>query len=435
MKKTGNNTGSVKSFKHIANLLFVVILILFTACSKKDDTTVTKDTNTPTDTSQDENGYSESNEDLFKVDYDYFYKELSPHGEWVEVNAKDLGLDIKPGTTVIEGKTGYDYVLDVLGINTAYAQTDEQLMNIFVWRPAAELIQTAENETAEPQYVPYNNGQWINTEQGWYFKASTSAEDLTSHYGRWALDPNLGWVWLPGKVWAPAWVDWRENEDYAAWAPVPPGTYIINDVLNVSPLDDNRFTVVEKRYLVEPSVYKYRYQVVENKNKIMIKEMTKINGVMIMNKTVINRGPDVAAIETKSGKKIEKVKIKRVGSNDGTGFSAGQLIIYTPKFKTEKTAKKEPLSKPQKLVAYKDAKRITKDEKDALKEQDKNMKENEKEMKKEEKEKEKNVKKEEKENKKEEKDNGKKEKGNDKEKPSKEKNNDNGKEKKDKGKK
>jgi len=46
-------------------------------------------------------------------------------------------------------------------------------------------------------------------------------------------------------------------------------------------LDEERFTVVEKKNFTQPSVNKYRYQVVENKNKIMIKEMSKIDGVMI----------------------------------------------------------------------------------------------------------------------------------------------------------
>jgi hypothetical protein len=29
-------------------------------------------------------------------------------------------------------------------------------------------------------------------------------------------------VWLPGKVWAPAWVTWRWNDEVIGWAPLAP---------------------------------------------------------------------------------------------------------------------------------------------------------------------------------------------------------------------
>ena len=44
----------------------------------------------------------------------------------------------------------------------------------------------------------------------------------TYHYGRWAYSNRLGWVWVPGTQWAPAWVAWRGSEDHLAWAPLPP---------------------------------------------------------------------------------------------------------------------------------------------------------------------------------------------------------------------
>src|SRR5437588_733515 len=41
-------------------------------------------------------------------------------------------------------------------------------------------------------------------------------------YGRWYDDPDNGWVWVPGSVWGPSWVAWREGDGYSAWAPLPP---------------------------------------------------------------------------------------------------------------------------------------------------------------------------------------------------------------------
>jgi hypothetical protein len=113
----------------------------------------------------------------------------------------------------------------------------------------------------------------------------------------------MGWVWVPGRVWAPAWVDWRENDEYIAWTPIPPSVYFVNNVVVVPPIVEERYVVVEQRYFYEPSVYKYMYK--ENKNKIMIKEWRRLDGVTVVNHTVINKGPDVKIIEKYSGKTIE----------------------------------------------------------------------------------------------------------------------------------
>lgn len=404
-----------KLIRNISRGIILIFSIVFVfSCSKKSDENTKSekksgDTSTTTVSGDTSTGFKETDEDLLTTDFDYFYKELSSHGEWVEVKAKDLGLDIKPGSSSNNEGIFYDFFTDLF-VKKAYAEDVD--VSLFVWQPGIGFsVSTGDNQPA--MYVPYNNGQWLNTEDGWYFKASTAPEELTSHYGRWTLDPNLGWVWLPGRVWAPAWVDWREDADYVAWAPVPPGTYIVNDAISVTQVNENRYTIVEKKRFIEPSVYKYRYQYVENKNKIMIKEMTKTDGVIVKNKTVINKGPEVGSIEKASGKKIEQVKIKRVDNKNSVGLADNTISIYTPPMKKVSNAKKEPVSKPPKLVAYKDAKKITKEEKESLKEKEKEQKKEEKELKKEEKKGEKEGKKEQK---KEEKESKKEEKGKDKDK-------------------
>src|SRR5690606_3356237 len=42
------------------------------------------------------------------------------------------------------------------------------------------------------------------------------------HYGRWYDDDRLGWCWVPGRNWAPAWVTWRRGDRHVGWAPLPP---------------------------------------------------------------------------------------------------------------------------------------------------------------------------------------------------------------------
>ena len=33
---------------------------------------------------------------------------------------------------------------------------------------------------------------------------------------------DLGWVWVPGTVWAPSWCEWRVDDGFTGWAPLPP---------------------------------------------------------------------------------------------------------------------------------------------------------------------------------------------------------------------
>ena len=344
------------SGKSLYLFLFLLLFTVFgfSSCTRESDKT-SEQKDEETNETVSESDFTESDEDLLSVDYKQFYDELAPHGEWVQVSAEDLGLDLKKS----EGESG-SIMNDLLGIKNAYANADFGMF--FVWKPSPDLAVTV--SAGEPAvYTPYTNGQWVNTNDGWYFKAPTPYEETTSHYGRWAYSPALGWVWLPGRVWSPAWVDWRENDNYVAWAPVPPSVYIKNNALNQVVINENRYVIVEKRHFIEPSVYKYRYFYKENKNKIMIKEMTKVDGVMIKNKTVINKGPDPVSIEKVTGKKIEMVKINKVKNKNDVKYTASEINVYTPEFKKSKGKdKKESVSKPNKYVPYTDAESVSKKE-------------------------------------------------------------------------
>jgi hypothetical protein len=85
-----------------------------------------------------------------------------------------------------------------------------------VWQPAAE--------TLNPDWRPYvDQGQWVSTDNGLYWQSGYSWGAIAFHYGRWSKDNRLGWVWVPDKVWGPAWVGWRIALSYSGWAPLPPG--------------------------------------------------------------------------------------------------------------------------------------------------------------------------------------------------------------------
>jgi hypothetical protein len=100
-----------------------------------------------------------------------FYSSLSPHGEWIEV---------EPGFRV--------------------------------WHP----LYVSHN------WRPYLLGRWIWTEYGWYWMSNEPFGWITYHYGRWYYDDYYGWIWIPDDVWGPAWVEWRYDDSYIGWAPLPP---------------------------------------------------------------------------------------------------------------------------------------------------------------------------------------------------------------------
>jgi hypothetical protein len=69
---------------------------------------------------------------------------------------------------------------------------------------------------------PYTWGQWVATDLGWTWISYWPWGWAPFHYGRWTYHPPYGWVWIPGTVWAPAWVAWRSGHGWVGWAPLPP---------------------------------------------------------------------------------------------------------------------------------------------------------------------------------------------------------------------
>jgi hypothetical protein len=106
-----------------------------------------------------------------EISFDFFYDALAPMGEWAEVD-------------------GYGYV----------------------WHPA----------DVDADWAPYTDGYWSYTDAGWTWVSYEDWGGITYHYGRWVLLDDYGWCWVPQYEWGPAWVSWRQSEDYVGWAPLPP---------------------------------------------------------------------------------------------------------------------------------------------------------------------------------------------------------------------
>lgn len=89
--------------------------------------------------------------------------------------------------------------------------------------PQFGLIWVPSRAVVGASFVPYaTGGSWQYTSVGWMFASDWRWGWAPFHYGRWYRDPSHGWSWVPGSVWAPAWVDWRFGEGVVGWAPLPP---------------------------------------------------------------------------------------------------------------------------------------------------------------------------------------------------------------------
>lgn len=80
---------------------------------------------------------------------------------------------------------------------------------------------------ADVSWRPYcNDGHWVWTTCGWYWKSDYAWGWACFHYGRWCCHPvHHCWVWIPDTCWGPSWVSWRECDTHWGWAALPPAAH------------------------------------------------------------------------------------------------------------------------------------------------------------------------------------------------------------------
>jgi hypothetical protein len=144
----------------------------------------------------------------------------------VEVNAA-VGPDVDPDSfrPVL---TNYGEWVEVPGYGT-------------VWRPYARVVGV--------DFVPYSSGgHWVYTDVGWVWESDYPWGWAAFHYGNW-VDIDGGWAWIPGRRWAPAWVEWRYGGGYVGWAPLGPAgvTVVRVGAPRYSYVEVNHFTAVNVR--------------------------------------------------------------------------------------------------------------------------------------------------------------------------------------------
>lgn len=83
----------------------------------------------------------------------------------------------------------------------------------YVWRPFI-------NDRLYPWgWQPYIYGRWSYVNGQLFWVPEEPWGWVPYHLGIWQWDKKLGWVWIPGSLFAPAWVSWDFFFGYATWRP------------------------------------------------------------------------------------------------------------------------------------------------------------------------------------------------------------------------
>ena len=198
--------------------------------------------------------------------YTTFYNKLEPYGDWIETN--DYGYVFHPRQAESSGR----------------------------WRP-------------------YTDGRWVYTDAGWTWISEEAFGWATYHYGRWTRLRGIGWVWVPGNQWAPAWVSWRKSNDYVGWAPLPPEarfdqhTGIRNWSDSYYDVGPDQYCFVASREFGAPRVEQTLLP--PERNVAIINQTTNVTNITYNNTTIVNEGPSYDELKSISREPVQRYRLER----------------------------------------------------------------------------------------------------------------------------
>lgn len=223
------------------------------------------------------------------IDSGYFYEHLSPYGTWVQFAPY--------GYVWIPRQTGYR------------------------WRP-------------------YTHGRWAWTNSGWTWISYYDWGWIPFHYGRWSWNNRFGWFWVPGTIWAPAWVTWRWGNAYIGWAPLPPDVEFVAGVgIGSLPYDfpDSYWVFVEGRYFQYDDFN--RYVLPYERNRTIVRLTVHKANLSVRNRQLLNQGVDVDHVAHLTRSKVNRYEIEEGQRPELSRVSGDRVRVYRPAVRKDETAK------------------------------------------------------------------------------------------------
>jgi hypothetical protein len=183
------------------------------------------------------------------------------------------------------------------------------------WREVGDYGYCWQPRDVDRDWRPYSDGHWVYTDAGWTWDSDEPYSWAVYHYGRWARVDRIGWVWVPGTDWGPAWVSWRRSPRHVGWAPLPPEARFTRSVgfggrvdadFDIGPTNYN---FVEVRNFGAPRL---RAVIVQPRENItIINQTTNITRIKYVNNVVYNEGPQYDVISRETAQPIRRLKLQR----------------------------------------------------------------------------------------------------------------------------
>jgi hypothetical protein len=171
-------------------------------------------------------------------------------------------------------------------------------------------------------WEPYVDGEWAYSDYGWTWVGDDPWGDIPYHYGTWARADPYGWVWIPGTVWAPAWVTWAYTDDYIGWAPVPP-SFVLSATGYFGPpvvVTATRYVCVPTRQFVGVRVASVR--VPAPQTVAIVQRAVKTTRFEVGQGVVRVAGPPPRTVERAIGRPVPRVPVDRLRAQP-TSLAAG----------------------------------------------------------------------------------------------------------------
>ena len=227
--------------------------------------------------------------------YSTFYRKLDPYGDWMETS--DYGYVFQP----------------------------RQATQARDWRP-------------------YTHGHWVYTDAGWTWISDEKFGWATYHYGRWVRLRSVGWVWVPGEQWAPAWVSWRKGGDYVGWAPLPPEAQF-NRQTGIRNWADNYYDIGPDQYAFVPAnefgrKLTSREIVPTERNVTIINNTVNVTNIVYNNSVIVDQGPSYDDLRKQSRQPIERYRLERRqdATNEVPVFKGEVVALPTVDFRQAERA-------------------------------------------------------------------------------------------------
>ncbi|MFL6588582.1 MAG: DUF6600 domain-containing protein [Chthoniobacterales bacterium] len=197
-----------------------------------------------------------------------------------------------------------------------YGMFYEKLDSYGDWRDTENYGYVFQPRVAEESrdWRPYTEGRWVYSDAGWTWVSDEPFGWATYHYGRWVRLRRVGWVWVPGKEWGPAWVSWRTSRDYVGWAPLPPEARfdrrqgIQNWADNYYDIGPDQYSFVASNEFGSDHVR--RAVVPQERNITIAVETTNVTRITFANTRIVNEGPNYEELRSRGPRPIERLHLR-----------------------------------------------------------------------------------------------------------------------------